>query len=274
MQHIRFHWSALLTALIVAFTLLIGVQHLLATPSADHQALLDARAQIEAAGSYRLRADMEQTLIPRAIPSMIGKHDERFDMRAEGEVQLPDHAILRMFAEDGSTPPTTMVQYDGQSFVQEGDILVPADTPQALAAPTMDYMGYLDAAEQVAHLEPHMVGDTRIERYGFAINGHLLAEQVRDQMQQEMQGTLPPGMTLSPSPLYQRMTGQGELWVNAAGVPVRQLLDLDIPQVNEQYDVRLHIDVTFSDFGQVAQLPQPVQGDDGVWRLDQTTPYA
>jgi len=119
-----------------------------------------------------------------------------------------------------------------------------------------------------------MVGDSRIERYGFAINGHLLAEQVRDQMQQEMQGTLPPGMTLSPSPLYQRMTGQGELWVNAAGVPVRQLLDLDILQVNEQYDVRLHIDVTFSDFGQVAQLPQPVQGDDGVWRLDQTTPYA
>jgi hypothetical protein len=211
MRHIRSQWSALLTALIVAFTLLIGAQHLLATPSAPHQALLDARAQIEAAGSYRLRADMEQTLIPRAIPSMIGKQDERFDMQTEGEVQLPDRAILRMVAEDGNTPPVTMVQYDGQSFVQEGDILVPADTPQALAAPTMDYMGYLDVAEQVEHLEPRVVGDDRIERYGFTINGHLLAEQVRDQMQQQMQGDLPPGMTLSPSPLYQNMTGQGEL---------------------------------------------------------------
>jgi hypothetical protein len=57
---------------------------LLATPSAAHQALRDARAQAEAAGSYQLRADMEQTLIPRAIPAMIGKQDERFDMRAEG----------------------------------------------------------------------------------------------------------------------------------------------------------------------------------------------
>lgn len=259
-----------LVALVVLCTLLVGAQHLLAMPSASQQALLDARAEAQAAGSYRLRADMEQTLIPRAIPSMIGTQDERIDMRAEGEVQMPDQAILRMFPEDGSTPPLTMVQYDGQSFVQEGDILVPADaTPQALAAPTMDYMGYLDAAEQVQRLEPRRVGNSQIERYSFAINGSLLAEQVRDQMQQQMQGDLPPGMTLSPSPLYQRMTGQGELWVNAAGLPVRQLLDLDIPQVNDEYDALLHIDVTFADFGSVPPLPQPVQGDDGVWRFDQ-----
>ena len=53
------------------------------------------------------------------------------------------------------------------------------------------------------------------------------------------------------SPLLQSMTGHGELWVDEAGLPRRQILDIAIPGINERYDSQSHmvIDFNFKDTG-------------------------
>jgi hypothetical protein len=62
--------------------------------------------------------------------------------------------------------------------------------------------------------------------------------------------------------------GRGELWVDAAGMPRRQLLDLTLPQAGQGYAAQAHVAVELGDFGRVASLPRPVQGADGRWRLE------
>jgi hypothetical protein len=64
---------------------------------------------------------------------------------------------------------------------------------------------------------------------------------------------LPPNVTLSPSPLLQRTTGHGELWVDARGLPLRQVVYLSMPEVNEEYDAQVHLVVDY-DFGEAGDL--------------------
>ncbi len=63
-------------------------------------------------GAYDFVADVEQTLIPRPLPSMIGQTDQRLDMRIEGEVALPDYARLQLRLEGAGldVPPLGLVQ--------------------------------------------------------------------------------------------------------------------------------------------------------------------
>ena len=56
------------------------------------------------ASAYHFTTDVEQTLIPRPLPSMIGQTDERVDMRIEGKVTLPDQARMEFRSVIPSTP--------------------------------------------------------------------------------------------------------------------------------------------------------------------------
>jgi hypothetical protein len=41
------------------------------------------------------------------------------------------------------------------------------------------------------------------------------------------------------------MVGRGQLWVDDDGFPIRQIVDLEIPEVSAEYDVRAHVAVDF-----------------------------
>ena len=41
------------------------------------------------------------------------------------------------------------------------------------------------------------------------------------------------------------MSGHGELWVDAAGLPRRQIVDLDVPEASEAYHSRMHMVMDF-----------------------------
>jgi hypothetical protein len=97
------------------------------------------------AGGYTFVADVEQILIPRPVPSMIGRADQRIDMRLQGEVTLPDYArlTLRFEGAGSSDAPFEIVQDGADSYlVKDGD-RVPVEYPAGLASPTADYLGYL-----------------------------------------------------------------------------------------------------------------------------------
>ena len=105
-------------------------------------------------GAYDFTADVEQTLVPRPLPSMIGQTDQRVDMRIEGEVALPDYARLQLRLEGAGldVPPLELIQDGAETYLLKDGEKIPVENPAGLASPTTDYLGYLAAAENVQQL--------------------------------------------------------------------------------------------------------------------------
>jgi hypothetical protein len=133
---------------LLALTLLIRP---LVTTSAEQDALQSAWERVQDVGAYDFTADVEQTLIPRPLPSMIGQTDERVDIRVEGEVTLPDYARLQLRFEGGGldAPSLGLIQDGTETYLLKDGEQIPVENPAALPSPTADYLGYLAAAENV-----------------------------------------------------------------------------------------------------------------------------
>ena len=111
-------------------------------------------------GAYDFIADVEQTLIPRPLPSMIGQTDQRVDMRIEGEVASPDYARLQLRFEGGGldVPPLELIQDGAETYLLKDGEKIPVENPAGLSSPTADYLGYLAAAENIQSLPSPEIG--------------------------------------------------------------------------------------------------------------------
>jgi len=239
-----------------------------ATPTND---LRDAWERARAVGSYAFTADIEQTVVPRPIPSMIGQTNQRVDVRAEGQVELPDYSRLqiRFEGEGPGSPALTVVRDGAETYMLENNERVPLDSPLGPASPTADFLAYLAAAVNIQEVHaPSAEIPAGFTRYSFDISGPRLADYALRQLEAQLAEDptlhghrVPPGITMSPSELLQRATGTGELWVDADGLPRRQVIDLDLPRVREEYDARVHTIVDFVFEGS----PAPIAGAVTRW---------
>ncbi len=252
-------------AALLAQIAVVGGLPALDTSSAEDE-LRAAWQRAQQAGAYGFTADAEQTLIPRPLPSMIGETNQRADWRLEGEVTLPDYARLKLRFEGGGfgASPVEVIQDGTETYMLVGGEQVPVENPAGLSSPTADYLGYLAAAENVRVSDQSSAEGSdhasRITHYVYDISGARFAEHVRDQTQSQFEKgatiggqPLPHNVTLSPSPLLQRTTGRGELWVDARGLPLRQVVYLNMPEVNEEYDAQVHLVVDYN-FGKAGDL--------------------
>ena len=239
--------AALLLSLLATLTASGAVKQ---TPQ-EINGLQAAWARTREAGAYRFVANVEQTLIPRATPETIGQTDQRVDMQIEGTVTLPDKASLKLQFEGAglNAHPATLIQEGSQTYILQNGERTPLDNPLGLTSPTPDYLGYLAAAKNVRRLDPSSASTESAEspngitRYAFDIDGPRFAQHVLNQMEDSQQ--IPPAARLAPSSLLQRMSGSGELWVDTDGLPLRQILDLDMPQASDEYDAQVHLVVDF-----------------------------
>ena len=148
MKHSR-SLNVLLVAL-CALTLLL-VAYPTATTSAEQNSLQAAWERAREAGAYDFIADIEQTLIPRPLPSMIGQTDQRVDMRIKGEAALPNYARLQLRFEGGGldAPPLELIQDGAKTYLLKDGEKIPVENPAGLSSPTTDYLGYSAAAENL-----------------------------------------------------------------------------------------------------------------------------
>ncbi len=79
---------------------------------------------------------------------------------------------------------------------------------------------------------------------------------MRDQLEQYLteKGELPPGASLDLPKTYAKMTGEGELWVSADGLPLRQILRLQFPPGQDDQESRAEATVDFSGVGPIEGL--------------------
>ena len=250
--------------------LLAQAQRWLAGDSAANE-LLTVWQRAREAGSYRLIADVEQTLYPRPLPELIGQSESAVDLRLEGEAHLPDRAMvtLRVEADGLDTQPVKLYRLGDQVLMSEGGELRPVDDPSSLGLVDADYLGYLAGAVDIKRSS-----DSDGSHYTFGVDGARLAQYQIEHLEEQLRqrGELPDGAQLSPNGALARATGQGELWVNAEGLPRRQVVTMDLPGLTEGYDARIKLTIDFSDYGCEDHLPTPVQGADGAWNLDNAAP--
>ena len=107
------------------------------------------------------------------------------------------------------------------------------------------------ARDVIAH-EPETRAGITFTRYSFQIDGPTFALFVRNQTEAAMRarGELPQGVRFEISNYYHDMTGEGELWVDESGLPLRQILNLRFPEQDDE-SVQAQIKVDFFQFGEI-----------------------
>ena len=201
----------------------------------DDSPFADVQKLVEAVGEYDFTAEVEQTLIPRAVAENIGQTEERYDSQIRGSVVFPDKISLDLRFEAGANiPPISIEQEGNNSYLVEGDERTLIDNPLSTSLPSGDFLGYLHGAENVTvAADPDRPG---ITVYQFDINGTKYARYVSDHIRNNLPVSERNGV-VTPSSLLRGLTGQGELWVDSQGLPVRQILTTHTPQFNERFDV-------------------------------------
>jgi len=269
----RVRWISLVILTLVAILATASGRLTVRADGASPAEMLErAWRNAQDAGSYRFISDIDQTLVPRPIPQMIGQRESAIHLALDGAVLLPDRAYVDLRVSGGDRGQSVaLLRQGGASFMLRDGEITPVEDVLSVASSSNDVLGYLAAAENVAAAgSPE--GHPELARYTFDVSGARFEAYVRQQSEAALraQPGAPDNLTLRPSPALKQLSGRGELWVDANGLPVRQAVDLAIPAVNESYDAQVRMVVDLSGYGQVRALPRAAQGADGSWRLEGT----
>jgi hypothetical protein len=216
----------------------------------------DAWERANDTGSYRFRGDVEQVQQPSGNVLNAGKPAKVDRLHLEGDANLNDSAMqFEVWAGGGSlvTDEANLAVSvaDGVTSqrVRGGD-WEPSDDATSLIAPDGDFLSYLLAARDVVPIGTQMRGGQAITRYQFTVDGPAFATSMAAQANETLRarGELPPGAQVVEAAHYRDMTGSGELWVDADGLPVRQSLQLQFPEQGGQR-VSADIAIDFFDYG-------------------------
>ncbi len=247
---------------IIVFSLAAGPLRSQATDPAQSE--LDAVWQrVHQSGAYRFNADVTQTTTPLATTINAGRKANRTTLYLQGETDIDAESLhLSIWTNGGSV----LVPESGVEVRIDGDEAVARKGNGAweevedftgLFAPGGDFMAYVRAAENVvnhgAEIRSTVAGDIPVTLYTFDIDGRTIAEAMRAQlMEQARADGLPTNVHMELPKVYADMTGTGELWVGADGLPLRQKFELAFPPTPDDYATTARMTVDFSDF---APLP-------------------
>ena len=236
----RFCLLILLLTVIVGFTATRLYANDLPMSDAE-RAIATLRDNIAASEEYRFTAQIEQTLIPRATTANIGRSAEYVDSQLTAIVKEGNSSMELRF-EGNALPPLMLEQEGAYTFLLQNGKRTLIENPIANSDGSGSFAGYLHAAINIVVATHPDFPDFTI--YQFDIDGEQYAAHLVEQMR----------ASLSPSQQYrsglpalsiQKMSGTGEIWLDADGILRRQILDIHTPEVNEQYDTDSHIIVDY-----------------------------
>jgi hypothetical protein len=235
-------------------------------PLSSSQQLQAAWRVATAIGRFRYQTQVIQTTHPTISLQNAGRQVKTKQMRVEGAIDLlNEHMALQLHTSQGGQERVTELKVEqGQAFgrLDPHSEWTPLEQATDLFAPGGDPLGFLVAAENVRQgrlgdleierlgateqslnlsisqspntlLEQALPADYRatLTRYTFDLNGVKYAEYMRGQMEENLRrkGELPNKANLAPVRAYVDMIGSGEIWVNADGLPVRQMINIQFP---------------------------------------------
>lgn len=225
------------------------------------RAVTAAWQRAQARGGYHFSVDVVQVTVPAATLTNVGRRSTQEQIYLEGQTELPSGSMdLRIWSDSLDNGGSILVPesglevqvVDGKTRTRRGT--GPWEESSSLTdgyAPQGDFLAYLAAMKDVTLLGSATRHGLAYTRYGFQIDGPAFARYSRDQMQQALaaRGDLPAGVQLELSPYNAAMTGDGELWVGADGLPLRQILRLRFPAERDE-QLSAQIAVNFFDYAE------------------------
>ncbi|MGC8800346.1 MAG: LamG-like jellyroll fold domain-containing protein [Chloroflexus sp.] len=253
-HHLSHAVVGLSIALISLFLLLIAVR---LYPMANPDPIRVAWQRALSTGTYRFEASATMIADPVASPVNAGRPPERHEMYLQGTADIPDKTTeLHVWSQGGNVQTgdgSVMLRViAGQTWMRQGEGEWEEYSGLGeVFAPGGDVLGYLNAVRDVRLLGEEQRAGHTVTRYAFQIDAMALERYLREHQQEALRqaNRLPPGVELRPAAEYDRLRGSGEVWINADGLPVRQILDLVLPATGDRSTSRAQLTMDFAGFG-------------------------
>ncbi len=208
---------------------------------------------VKQSGAYSFEAQVDQIAVPLASPLNVGRVSKQQTARLEGKTDLVEHKMeFSLFAEGGSALDArsgTQIKIDGErAYSRQGQgAWQEIDDFSSAIAPQSDFMAFLAGATNIQLASPASEFETA--HYTFDVNGRGFAAYLEEQLTDQMaaRGELPPGAVVDLSKQFGSLSGSGEIWIGADGLPVRQVLHVQFPPTSQE-QIQADVTVSFRDF--------------------------
>jgi type II secretory pathway pseudopilin PulG len=235
------------------------------------QAVQRAWQQAASLGIYDFSSEVVQTTFPAPAVVNVGRSPTKQTFHVEGKVDLPAHSLeMRLWQGSGSVarPESALemrIEGDRAWGRQPGGTWEEIPDVSGSFAPGNDLMAYLAGVKNVKREDVKRENTDvtfYVSRFTFDVDGPAFALYLRDQLENYLRerGELPLNLTLDSSRVYQETTGQGEVWLDEQGLPLRLIVHLAYPEEKNGERVEADIKTDFgfrnSEFGfETAQSP-------------------
>jgi hypothetical protein len=246
----RLWWKSMVCLALLLLGLLVYQAWVRPTANASAQ-VEEAWNNMRFSNSYAFSADAVIKTIPLPTMGNIGRFSKTDSLYLEGSNHQRDKTLqLALWGGAVSvTDPDTAYHIrveDGQAWTRAGSEEWQASHSADVAfAPDGDFLALLDFARDITYIGDGEIGQQPVARYSFSIDGAAYAERMGQISQQRLlaDGTLPPGVVTQVPEYLAQITGQGELWVDGGGLPVREIVRMQIPAAAGA-DYRTETDLT------------------------------
>jgi hypothetical protein len=274
----RSYFSILVVCMIVIFMIVAALQvakPLVPASTAPDPQVVVMRAWelVKQSGSYHFVAQVDQVSIPLSIPINVGKESRQQSVRLEGTADLAEHQMeFNLNAQGGSPLDTrsgTQIKIDGDhAYSRQGEqAWQEIDDFTGSFAPQSDFMAFLSGAKDIRLAEPgsDSAGVPGVTQYNFEVDGRGFAAYLQERLIEQLttQGKLPVGVEVSLNEQLASLSGTGEIWIRADGLPMRQVLHLQFPPTSQE-QTQADVQVTFTDFA-----PLPGAGTSSMTPLEE-----
>ncbi|MEM7028164.1 MAG: LamG-like jellyroll fold domain-containing protein [Chloroflexota bacterium] len=230
-----------------------------AMPLTGQQRLEQAWKLAADIGVYKHRSEIVQTSHPTPRLENAGRSPKIEQMFTSGFMNIPEGEMRLTLEGMGNNQPALEMKVEaGKTYGRhEGtEEWAELDDASQIISSGGDPLGFLVAMENVQAADDsnqmhvaksaldndqpagHFVSLNSHQRYTFDINGLKYAQYISDQLEAELRrkGALPTGLSLGMADQYVTMKAHGEIWLNEAGLPVRQVLHLEFPAGPNAYE--------------------------------------
>ncbi len=236
-------------------------------------AVREAWQRAEKVGAYRFSTDIEQTTYPAPMVANVGRSSHTETYHLDGAVNRRAESLSLTIWQNSGNLLTGQDGFeirvrDGKAYGRPigGGTWQQIDDFNGTFAPANDPLAYLAGAKNLRPLSPEDAPES-VRGYAFDLDGPAFASSLRSRLEDQLRrsGELPPGLSLDTPGAYRAMSGEGELWLDAEGLPLRLHINIAFPDPQSGERVTADIRTDFSGFQEEAVQGLAFWQNPGGW---------